>query len=124
MSMGSDLFYEPFKRDIGLPTIARQRSSGELMNTRTQSHVCLQDAAVLFAVVLLDSKTVSFPRLSSRSPHTPTVSLMSTLLYFCTTFHFRMSIYTWFCISSFPFIHVSKTEIVESFPTKFTHSWL
>lgn len=39
MSKGSDLFYEPFKGDGGLPTIERQRSSGELMNTVTHSHM-------------------------------------------------------------------------------------
>lgn len=39
MSKGSDLFYEPFKGDGGLSTKKRQRSSGELMNTMTHSHM-------------------------------------------------------------------------------------
>lgn len=39
MSKGSDLFYEPFKGDGGLPTKGRQESSGELMNTMTHSHM-------------------------------------------------------------------------------------
>lgn len=39
MSKGSDLFYEPFKGDAGLPTKERQRGGGELMNTMTHSHM-------------------------------------------------------------------------------------
>ncbi len=37
MSKGSDLFYEPFKGDGGLPTKERQRGRGELMKTMTHS---------------------------------------------------------------------------------------
>lgn len=39
MSKGSDLFYEPFKEDGGLPTKESQGSSGGLMNTMTHSHM-------------------------------------------------------------------------------------
>lgn len=39
MSKGSDLFYEPFKGDGGLPTKGGQGSSGELMNAMTHSHM-------------------------------------------------------------------------------------
>lgn len=39
MSKGSDLFYELFRVDGGLPTIEWQRSSGELVNTMTCSHM-------------------------------------------------------------------------------------
>lgn len=37
MSKGSDLFYEPFKGDGGLPTKESQRIGGEQMNAMTHS---------------------------------------------------------------------------------------
>lgn len=39
MSMGSDLFYEPFKEDGSLVTIEERRRSRELMNTIKYSHM-------------------------------------------------------------------------------------
>lgn len=51
MSKGSDLFYEPFKGDAGRPPPYKgkaERRHRAVEYHDTQSHVCLQDAALLF----------------------------------------------------------------------------